>query len=615
MTSGDAAAARAVRAVVLRTMTVEPLIDRLRSALRQSSSGPSLALTATMGGYLSSIEELDDEQQRGLATADVVMVMWEPRDLLPDSWSTMTVERVTADEVDAHADRLCTRAADLIDQVRSMSTAPIMWHTLIAPQRLRHGSSVTAASTALAEVCRRFNAWLLAGADSDRSLSVVDLAALATQVGHETFFDERFWMSSHMPWSGRGLAAIADAQASIITRQLGHVRKCLILDCDETLWGGVLDEVGIEGLILGESYPGSAYQAFQREVLSLREQGVLLAICSKNDLDDVRAVFDTHPGMLLKWSDLSAVRVNWNDKASNLREIAAELNLGVDALAFVDDRRHELDLVSSLVPEVMCIEVDATRPSLHAARVREIRCFDLSDGGLADRSAQYADQQVRAALASSAVDAAAYQAGLRTVVRLRGATGFDAARLEEMVRRTNQFNTTGVRHSAAEITAWIADPDVDVRLCEVSDAIGDLGVVGAVVIERSGTESMTGSSVRSAAVPTVRLMLLSCRAFSRAIEAAMLADALLLTGAGRGAGAGASLRVELRTTQKNRLAREFLDQVAAEAPTPGEGSAPDAVLVEVDGVRTARLLAEGAFTLVRDDATVDVASVIEELTR
>jgi FkbH-like protein len=369
------------------------------------------------------------------------------------------------------------------------------------------------------------------------------------------FFDQRFWLISHMPFSSRGVEAIGDAVATTILHRLGRVRKALILDCDNTLWGGILDEVGLEGLDLSDYFPGNAFKAFQSDVLALKNQGILLGLCTRNDEENVRQVFESHPGMILKWNDIAVVRANWDDKADNLVQISQELNIGLSSLVFVDDSAHEIDRVSQMVPDVLCVKVDPARPAHHGDALRAVSLFDLSGPTtMVDRTAQAHEQRVRREWLENADSAADYQAALETVVTIREATDMDIGRICDMARRTNQFHATGIRHSIEEVADWIRRPHVRVRLAKLADRVGDLGDIGVAVIDVSE------------ATAHIDAFLLSCRAIGRGVEWAMMTDALSEVGE-------RALSASVTETGRNRLAVEFIQAAGgSDLEIPHDGS-------------------------------------------
>jgi FkbH-like protein len=293
---------------------------------------------------------------------------------------------------------------------------------------------------------------------------------------------------------------------------MGSVCKALVTDLDNTLWGGVVGEDGLHGLKLGLEYPGAAFQALQRALLNLYERGIILAVCSKNNLAEAMEVLEHHPGMLLRPHHFAALRINWADKAQNLREIAAELNIGLEAIAFLDDNPVERRWVQDQLPEVTVIELP-DNPMGYVQALGHSPVFERLSLSAEDRQRgqYYAEQRLRTALEQDSASLEDFYRSLQLRVEISGVAPETLARVAQLTQKTNQFNLTTRRYTEQQIAEMAADPDWQVYSAWVYDRFGDNGLVGVVIVHYQGVTC------------EIDTFLLSCRVIGRTVETALLA--------------------------------------------------------------------------------------------
>ena len=319
--------------------------------------------------------------------------------------------------------------------------------------------------------------------------------------------------------------------------------KCIVLDADNTLWGGIVGEDGPDGIALGPQYPGSAFVAWQKRLLAFRERGLLLALCSKNDEASVAEVLDSHPHQVLKREHFSAQRVNWEPKPDNLRALAAELNLGLDAFLFVDDSPHECHAVRSALPDVAVVQAPAHPLALVTCLDAEPRLelFRRTDEDRR-RADMYAQEAARRTVAASAASPEDYLRSLGMVLRFFEDAAAHVPRIAQLTQKTNQFNLTTRRYTEAEIEAAVAAGDARVWAFALRDAFGDSGLVGVAV-----------GRLAEPQVLELEAFLMSCRVIGRKAEEAFLTRLLL-----QAAEAGATTaRADYFPTPKNGLVADF----------------------------------------------------------
>jgi FkbH-like protein len=325
----------------------------------------------------------------------------------------------------------------------------------------------------------------------------------------------------------------------------GRVAKALVVDLDNTLWGGVIGEDGMTGIKLGPEYPGAAYQALQRAMLDLTRKGILLAISSKNNPEDAMEALQSHPGMLLRPKDFAAIKISWNDKAQSLREIAQELNIGTDSLAFLDDNPFEREQVRASLPEVAVIDLPDD-PMQYAATLRDLPAFERLTLSSEDqqRSAMYAEQKQRSQAEQGFQSKEDFYRFLQQEAEISQVTPATLARIAQLTQKTNQFNLTTRRYSEQEISQLATNGRCQVLSIRVRDRFGDHGLVGVTIVRDQD------------AVCEIDTFLLSCRVIGRTVETALLSY-VAESAAARGR---RKLIGQFIPTKKNSPAREFYSQ-------------------------------------------------------
>ena len=285
----------------------------------------------------------------------------------------------------------------------------------------------------------------------------------------------------------------------------------LVTDLDNTLWGGVIGENGLEGIQVGMEYPGAAYRALQRVMLDLYRRGIILAICSKNNVADAMEALEQHPGMLLRPEHFAALRINWDDKAQNLREIAAELNVGRDSLAFLDDNPVERARISDELPEVTVIDLPSD-PSWFAQALQAVPVFERLAVSSEDRERgrYYGEQRQRVESQRNATSLEDFLRSLQQEVEVAPVTAETLIRVAQLTQKTNQFNLTTRRYSEQKIAELAASSHWSVYSIRVKDRFGDNGIVGVMITHDAGK------------VCEIDTFLLSCRVIGRTIETALL---------------------------------------------------------------------------------------------
>jgi FkbH-like protein len=477
----------------IRNFTIESVELYLRRELSSSSISPEISF----GGFSTAADEIVSLSQRTTSRELLVLALGlelTASDFGHASWK---------------AEACCDSHLSLVQGAVEANPGPMVINTVLPPLFGHSGLSGRQGYVSHAALVEELNLEIRKLADRRPGKAIlVDWTAFARELGERRTYDYRFWFANGAPFAGAFLSRYASAIATVVRALAGKSKKLLILDCDETLWGGIVGEVGLEGIQLSpDTLPGAYYLAFQRSILDLAARGVILALCSKNNEPDVLDVLDNHQHCLLKREHFAAWRIGWEEKAEGIVGICDELNVGLDSAVFIDDSPRECQLISDALPSVDVLQVPNQRGDL-VRLLQRCRLFDtlVVTTEDSDRTQSYRDNRKRKALLGAVSDLSEYKRKLSTRVVARCAHRADLARVTQLVQRTNQFNLTTRRHDPTHLEAMLLDEDVWMAVAEVSDQFGDLGVVGVAIAHRD---------LEAVRVDT---MLMSCRALGRDAE-------------------------------------------------------------------------------------------------
>jgi FkbH-like protein len=362
-----------------------------------------------------------------------------------------------------------------------------------------------------AAILDRLDRALLDAAAEDRVL-VLDLAGWSARLGQDAWFDRVRWLQAKQLVAPPAAPMFGELVGRLVGAVRGRSRKCLVLDLDNTLWGGVVGDDGVERLVLGYgTAAGEGYAAFQRYARSLTAAGIVLAVCSKNDYAVAESAFRDHPEMVLKLDDFGSFVANWNDKASNIRRIAEALNLGLDAMVFFDDNPAERALVRGELPMVAVPEVPAD-PAYYVRTLEDAGYFEavsLTSDDLA-RARQYQDNGRRAQALETATDMDGFLRSLEMTLQIGALDAGSIVRVTQLINKTNQFNVTTRRYTEGQLRAFGADPANLVMHFRLLDRFGDNGLIGVLLARGAGDRMV------------IDTLLMSCRVLGRGVEQAMI---------------------------------------------------------------------------------------------
>jgi FkbH-like protein len=525
---------------ILRSFTVEPIVPLLRA----EAFAYGIDLEVHVGDFNTYVQDLVDDQSslyRFGANAVVLAVLADQA--VPELWRDFV--DLPPEAARHAAARAIASYEQWIGAFRKHSQEALIIHSLERPASPSLGVLDDQTEAGQSGLIRHVNSELRRMAAGFHGVYVLDYDGLVARHGSEHWHDERKWLMARLPIAAGYLLQMAREWTRFIVPLSGRTAKVLVVDLDNTLWGGVIGEDGMSGIKIGAEYPGAAYQALQRGLLDLSRKGILLAIASKNNLDDAMEALEKQPAMLMRPKHFAAIRVNWTDKAQNLREIAQELNVGIDALAFLDDNPFEREQVRAALPEVIVIDLPKN-PLEYASAVRNCAAFErltLSSEDL-QRTEMYAAQKQRSGAEQNFQSKEDFFRYLEQEAELEPVSDLSLARIAQLTQKTNQFNLTTRRYSEPQIADMAKKPEWNIFSIKVRDRFGDHGLVGVAITHDEGDEC------------EVDTFLLSCRVIGRTVETALLAH-LAESAAQRGR---KRLIGWFLPTKKNAPARDFYQQ-------------------------------------------------------
>lgn len=498
----DVQRGRVFKLGILRTFTLETMLDHLRLALSCIPCQPEIIL-----GELENIEqELFDPNSLFITSKlDMILLLWRLEELYPLlAWEA---DMMSAEQRRDAYEILNSRVENIVSSYRG--AAPLFVSTLALPELWKGRLHDLHRPFGVNEIVQRFNVGLHDLASTGK-ISIFDFSQWLSSDGSSAI-DPKMDFFARQPIAARSMLSFSGAIARLVTPIARPQAKVLAIDLDNTLWGGVLGEDGLSGLKISNDYPGNIYRRIQQFVLSLKHRGVLLVLLSKNNLEDVEQAFDTLDDMPLKLEDFSLIKVNWREKNLNLSEAAKELNLGVDSFVFVDDQPFEQEQMSFALPQVQVLSAVEDPLSIYAALLScsNFESIRISQEDIT-RAHDYRQQLLRKELETSC-SPEDFLKSLNLEAVIRPVAESSLQRVCQMLAKTNQFNLTTRRHGEADVRRMLEMSGSVLLTLALSDRFGDQGIVGlCIAMKDKDTDSVELDS-----------FLLSCRAIGRGAEDAL----------------------------------------------------------------------------------------------
>lgn len=544
-----------LRIGVAASFTAEPIAPYLSAALTSAGLG---CKSIAFAPYNQLIQACLDHKTAFDGEVDVGVLLWRIEDIARSALHALVAGRSEALEEIVGAAGGLVDAAAVLQRDRGVTA-------IVAIPPAPHSPTSDMGdflSGPLLSACHARVVLAVEERISGSGLLRLDLNHLLYGFGEERATDWRKWYLYRQPYAEAFWWQIAAGLGRIVKASRYPRKKCLILDCDNTIWGGVVGEDGIEGIALGDDFPGSAFRDFQRQAAVLAAGGVFIALASKNNPEDVWRVFDTHDAMVLSRDQISIAEIGWDEKAEGIVKIARYLNIGLDALVFVDDSAIEVAKIRERLPDVTCLlapEECAELPFLllgtdHFDHLR------LTEEDVARvNSFKHEEEREKLRVASSPDS---FRRSLQLRLKLGRIRRTHFARVVQLINKTNQFNLTTRRRPESAVAALLADPNYAVLALDVEDRFGSYGIVGVAILKREDADW------------EVDTFLLSCRALGRGVEQAFMAG---IAKAARDEGV-TRLRAYFQPTAKNKVAARFLPDIGF---TPVSETIFEAALADV----------------------------------
>jgi FkbH-like protein len=448
------------------------------------------------------------------------------------------------------------RARQVWQALKSRSSAAILQSTYVLPYERFFGNFDALVGDSFATVVREMNRRLAGSAGQDSGVLVNDVEAIASWAGRQTWFDDRFWDSAKSFCALEHLPLVAKNIVDIVLALRGRTVKCVIVDLDNTMWGGVIGDDGLEGIRLGAHGDGEAFWRLQHFVRELRSRGILLAVCSKNSLENALLPFEKHPEMVLKRQDITVFVANWEDKASNIRFIRETLNIGFDSMVFLDDNPFERNLVRSVLPEVVVPELPED-PSEYVQYIASLNLFETISFSREDlqRAELYQKEAERQQAATAFGNAEEFLASLDMRITVARFDPYHLPRIAQLIQRSNQFNLTTRRRTESDCERLMHDARFLPLYVKLQDRLGDHGLISVVVLEDLGE------------TVAIRDWLMSCRVLVRGVEQYTM-NTVMEYAASLGA---RIVEGEFIPTAKNAMVAEFFAQFGFEKSSAADG--------------------------------------------
>ncbi|UCE10039.1 MAG: HAD family hydrolase [Candidatus Thorarchaeota archaeon] len=548
-----------IRVAVIGSSTLEPVAACLDVMIRLEGLHPQTFI----GGFNTFRQEaLDPMSPFRQLDPDVVVLAVDAWSLL-DQLFLSSFPRMNDKERKSSQKEIVKAVSAVAKELEKSTSALVLVNNFIVPvfsplgvadskQQLGIRDFFADANRALAEEFRTSN-----------RVHVVDLDSTAAAFGKDRVVNWNTMYRGSIPFSEEFTPVVAEGYLRYIRAIRGLAKKCIVLDLDNTLWGGIIGEDGMEGIKLGNTSPGIEYVDFQRVLLSLYNRGIILAVNSKNNFEDAIKVLREHPYQVLREEHFAALRINWQNKPTNLIELAEEINIGLDSIVFIDDSPVEREQVRQTLPEVLVVDLPEN-PRLYRQTLENLDVFDVLSLTKEDmaRGEMYVGKRKRAELERDAGSLDDFLKTLDLKVLIQPVSDFDTPRVVQLIGKTNQFNLTTRRYTDAQVQQFRDSEDSTVYSMAVTDKFGDEGVVGVAIVKANNGDRIIDS------------FLMSCRVIGRSVETAFLAR---IIADARAAGASRVIG-EYIPTKKNPPASDLYERHGFGMPTTDEAGVTSWIL-------------------------------------
>ncbi|MFZ5802861.1 MAG: HAD-IIIC family phosphatase [Candidatus Omnitrophota bacterium] len=534
-----------------RGLDTTGLKKRLRLALLGDCSYQHLAillrvLLARHGYGVEVYESGYDTTEAEALNPDSQLYRFQPDFvvLLPTTWNLRKkYYGGRTDEKKYFAETEAARLEGVGAALRGNTKAAILQSNFVLPYERFFGNHDLKVERSFYASVQEMNRRIVETSKTVTDYFVNDLEGLASYVGRKHWFDEKMWMLAKALCAYEFLPFVAQNIVDIVLAVRGIGVKCVVTDLDNTLWGGIIGDDGLDGIRLGHFEDGEAFESLQHYLLELKERGVLLAVCSKNDPEKAMLPFQKHPEMVLKLEDFAVFIANWQNKAENIKQIREILNIGYDSMVFLDDSPFERQVVKEQLPQII-VPALPEDPGLYVRAISELNLFETTSASEMDkdRTAMYREEAERKLLSMKFSDPREYLRSLEMKITLTRFDSFNLPRIVQLMQRSNQFNLMTRRFNQTECEAFMADEAGHFPFyVKLRDKYGDYGLISTVVLRIEGDRM------------EIEEWLMSCRVLARGVEEFTM-NSVFEIAAKREC---KIVRGAYRPTEKNQMVRDF----------------------------------------------------------
>jgi FkbH-like protein len=486
-------------------------INGLSESLQVKCSKKQISCNSYVAAYNQYNQEiLDKKSDLYSFLPDITFLILDTRSIFGDLF--YSPYSITKSERETFVNEKITEIINLITKFNETSKSKLVITNLALPYYSPHGIAETKTSYSFHDAILDFNKKLKEYLLNINSVYVFDFFKFIIKHGENNVFNFQNYLFGDIKISLNYIPYFANEFLPYIISFLGLTKKCIVVDLDNTLWGGIVGEDGFDGIRLGPQPPGNAFIEFQKYLKALSQRGILLAINSKNNFDDAIQVIRKHPFMILRESDFSCVKINWNNKSSNMYEISQELNIGLDSFVFFDDDPVNRELIRETMPEITTPELPHD-PSLYSEVIQSLHDFSTFQITSEDtnRGQMYLEQKQRTESQNSTYDISEFLKKLNLEIEIKKTNSFTIPRISQLTLKTNQFNLTTKRYHEDQIKKFSEDKNILIGCAQIRDKFGDNGITGVFIVEKTNSDEWL-----------LDTFLLSCRVMGREAEKAIL---------------------------------------------------------------------------------------------
>ena len=516
-------------------------LNGLEETIRVKCDEKKIHCTTYVSGYNQYSQEIFDEKsQLYKFSPDITFLIIDSRNALGELF--LNPYSVSVEERKQRVQDKSDEIINLVQTFGSKSKSKLILSNFNIPSYSPIGINETREEYGLHDMIRSLNQNIKIGLRLEPEIYIHDLNSFVTKFGENNVFDYKQYFYGDVRISLDYLPYLAEELMGYVKAVLGLNKKCIVLDLDNTLWGGIVGEDGFEGIKLGDDPIGRAYVELQHNLLALNQRGIILAINSNNNFDDAIEIIKEHPNMILKEDNFVCVRINWNDKVVNMKEISDELNIGLDSMVFFDDDPVNIEYVKSNLPDIQTVQVsDPSNSSKILKSMNDFQVLKITDED-STRNKMYLEQRKRTELKTRVGNLQDFLKQLNISVKIKNADKYTIPRISQLTLKTNQFNLTTRRYQEEDIRKFSQDKYKIVECAQIQDKFGDNGITCVYIINKDNKQQWT-----------IDTFLLSCRVIGRGVE-----DGILYQIIEKARKEGVSkVRGEYIKTKKNKPAENF----------------------------------------------------------